>query len=78
MDSERRANLSVTQTYLPILPATKFTTLRKGGFVNGKQVDGYVFQAGKVWNTDTGAGKANWLKATFHQDAPPPAAGKQR
>ncbi len=72
VDSDRRANLTMTQTYLPILPAIKFTTLRKGGFVNGKQVDGYVFQAGKVWNGDAGGGKANWLKATFHQDAPMP------
>lgn len=73
VDSDRKANVSLSQTYLPILPGIKFTTLRKGGFANGKQVDAYLFQAGKLWNGDAGTGKANWLLVNFHQECPVPS-----
>lgn len=53
---------------LPILPAIKFTTPRKGGRVNDKVVEGYVFQAGRIWNGDDGKQRKNWLLASFKQD----------
>lgn len=53
---------------LPIVPAIKFTTPRKGGAVNGKIVEGYVFQAGKNWNGNDGKHKKNWLLSSFKQD----------
>jgi hypothetical protein len=56
------------RTMLPILPAIKFTTPRKGGPANEKMVDAYVFQAGKVWNGHDGKHRKNWLLASFTQD----------
>ncbi len=56
------------RTMLPILPAIKFTTPRKGGVVNERIVEGYVFQAGKLWNGNDGKHKRNWLLASFFQD----------
>jgi len=56
------------RTMLPILPAIKFTTPRKGGEVNDKIVEAYVFQAGKLWNGHDGKHRKNWLLAAFKQD----------
>jgi len=53
---------------LPILPAIKFTTLKKGGAANHGVVDGYVFQAGKIWNGSDGKHNRNWLLVPFKQD----------
>ncbi len=65
--------MSATQAYLPVLPAIKFTGLKKGGTVNGRVVEGYVFQAGRRWQGDTGKHNKNWLLAKFVQDQLPGA-----
>jgi hypothetical protein len=57
------------RSMLPILPALKFTTLKKGGATNAKVVEGYVFQAGKVWNGNDGKHRKNWMLVPFKQDA---------
>lgn len=59
------------RTMLPILPAIKFTTPRKGGDLNDKIVEAYVFQAGKLWKGSDGTHKKNWLLASFKQDYSP-------
>lgn len=53
---------------LPVLPAIEFTTPRKGGVANDKVVEGYVFQAGRVWNGSDGKHNKNWLLVPFKQD----------
>jgi hypothetical protein len=60
--------LNATQAYLPVLPAINFTGLKKGGAVNGRVVEGYVFQAGRRWLGDTGKHNKNWLLAKFMQE----------
>ncbi len=51
----------------PAVPAREFTMLRKGGIANGRQVDGIIFQTGRIWE-ETGE---NYIRAVFEQ---PPAA----
>lgn len=58
----------VQRMMLPILPAIKFTTLKKGGPVNAKTVEAYAFQAGKIWNGEDGKHKKNWLLVSFQQE----------
>jgi hypothetical protein len=53
---------------LPILPAIRFSTLKKGGLANDKLVQAYVFQAGRVWLGDDARHNKNWLLAEFRQD----------
>lgn len=57
------------RTMLPILPAIKFTTPRKGGVANNKVVEAYVFQAGKVWHGNDGKRQKNWILSSFTQDS---------
>lgn len=61
--------MSAQKTMLPILPAIRFSTLKKGGLSNNKVVEGYIFQAGKLWLGDNGKHKKNWLLVNFYQDS---------
>lgn len=60
--------IGAQKVMLPILPAIRFSTLKKGGLVNDKVVDSYVFQAGKIWKGDNGKHLKNWLLAQFKQE----------
>lgn len=53
---------------LPILPAVKFSSLRKGGVANNRVVDAYIYQAGRIWKGNDGKHNKNWLVTSFHQD----------
>jgi hypothetical protein len=46
-----------------VIPQT-FTKLAKGGAMNGRQVEGIVFQNGRIWNNEN-----TYLKAIFNQSA---------
>jgi hypothetical protein len=59
---------SVAKMMLPILPAIKMTSIRKGGEVNNKAVDAYIFQAGRIWKGNDVNHNKNWILATFIQD----------
>jgi len=59
---------NVAKTMLPILPAIRMTSIRKGGENNNKAVDGYIFQAGRIWKGNDGKHNKNWLLSTFMQD----------
>jgi hypothetical protein len=59
---------NVAKTMLPILPAIKMTLIRKGGQINNRAVDGYVFQAGRIWKGNDGKHNKNWILSTFMQD----------
>jgi hypothetical protein len=59
---------SFSKTILPILPAIRFTVIRKGGSSNNKIVEAYIFQAGRVWKGDDGKHSKNWILAAFKQD----------
>jgi hypothetical protein len=59
---------NVAKTMLPILPAIKMTSIRKGGVINNKAVDGYIFQAGRIWKGNDSKHNKNWLLCTFMQD----------
>jgi len=41
-----------TETPLPLVPASRFTTLAKGGRDHKKVVQAYVFQGGRTWDGD--------------------------
>lgn len=60
--------IAAQQMMLPILPAIRFSTLKKGGITNNKVVEGYIFQAGKSWSGDNGKHNKNWLLVKFNQD----------
>lgn len=48
----------------PNLPRAKFTQLKKGGPANNWIVEGYIFNAGRLWD---GNRSKNWLLAQFGQ-----------
>ncbi|MCR5164919.1 MAG: type IV secretory system conjugative DNA transfer family protein [Thermoguttaceae bacterium] len=49
----------------PIVPAQNFTNLKQGGNQNNKKVEGYVFQSGRIWDTNP---SRNYIVATFDQN----------
>jgi hypothetical protein len=53
---------------LPILPAVKFSSLRKGGAANNRIVDAYIYQSGRIWKGNDAKHNKNWLVTSFHQD----------
>jgi hypothetical protein len=53
---------------LPILPAVKFSPLKKGGNVNHRVVEAYLYQAGRIWKGNDGKHNKNWLLTSFNQD----------
>ena len=60
---QQRTSTSGTEgVHSKVLPAA-FTTLKKGGNANNRQVETIVFQGGRVWETN---GKT-FLRVTFHQ-----------
>jgi hypothetical protein len=48
----------------PVVPAKKFTMLRKGGTTNNRKVDAIIFQTGRQWQA-TGD---NFIPVVFEQD----------
>lgn len=44
--------LGRNETWLPLVPASRFTTLAKGGRSHRMVVQGYVFQGGRTWEGD--------------------------
>lgn len=61
--AEGRSSTNWNETLAYKVLPEEFTTLRKGGPQNGLQVEGIVFQGGRVWNA-TGT---TFLKSVFRQ-----------
>ncbi|HEY3855216.1 MAG TPA: type IV secretory system conjugative DNA transfer family protein [Verrucomicrobiae bacterium] len=59
----------VQRQMLPIIPATRFTRLKRGGLANNRIVEAIIFSMGHTWLGDDGKHNKNWLLANFEQAA---------
>ena len=61
--SNNAATVSLQSNYYPVLPAQEFISLKKGGTTNNRLVQGYVFQAGRQFESET-----YWTCCVFKQE----------
>ncbi|GIW86417.1 MAG: hypothetical protein KatS3mg108_0741 [Isosphaeraceae bacterium] len=63
MRSLPSVNAGISESYEFEVQPSVFTALRRGGFANGGEVDGIVFQGGRRFR----ANGRSWIRRTFRQ-----------